>query len=281
MARTRTRSRGDEWLTLQEAARRLGVHYMTAYRYVRIGRLPAVSEEGRWWVRASDVEAHGRPGPESAPGRGRTASGRQRERLLRRLVAGDEAGAWAVLESARAAGAGARDLYVRLLAPVLHRIGDQWASGAIDVGDEHVATATTERLLGRLSQELARRGRRRGTLVLGVVPGDRHGLPLALLAGVARAEGYDVVELGADTPVESLVRAARAADRLVAVGVSAATPGHEEEAAAAITALRAAVDVPVLVGGPAIDEAGARRLGADGWAPDAAAAMDLVGELTA
>jgi len=278
MART-GRGAKDEWLTLHDAAGQLGVHYMTAYRYVRLGRLAAVRDDGRWWVRKRDVEAHGRAGSKSSPGRGRTAFGRQRERLLRRLVAGDEAGAWAVLESARATGAGARDLYVRLLAPVLRRIGDDWASGSIEVGDEHVATATAQRLLGRLSHELARRGRRRGTLVLGVVSGDRHGLPLALLAGVARAEGFDVVELGADTPSESFVRAARAADRLVAVGLSVAIPDHEDEVAATVAALRAAVDVPVLVGGPAIDEAGAARLGADGWAPDAATAMDVLERL--
>ena len=34
-------ARSRELITLHEAAARLGVHYMTAYRYVRTGRLPA------------------------------------------------------------------------------------------------------------------------------------------------------------------------------------------------------------------------------------------------
>ncbi|MET0148370.1 MAG: helix-turn-helix domain-containing protein, partial [Acidimicrobiales bacterium] len=38
-------------LTLQEAAERAGVHYLTVYRWVRTGRLPATKAEGTWAVR--------------------------------------------------------------------------------------------------------------------------------------------------------------------------------------------------------------------------------------
>ncbi|MBA2625064.1 MAG: helix-turn-helix domain-containing protein, partial [Acidimicrobiia bacterium] len=43
-------------LSLHEAAERLGVHYMTAYRYVRLGRLPGTKEGATWRVAATDVE---------------------------------------------------------------------------------------------------------------------------------------------------------------------------------------------------------------------------------
>ena len=38
--------------TLQQVAERLGVHYMTAYRYVRTGQLIATRRDGRWTVTA-------------------------------------------------------------------------------------------------------------------------------------------------------------------------------------------------------------------------------------
>ena len=44
-------------VTLHEAARRLKVHYMTVYRYVRSGRLPARQEDGEWKVLVSDIQA--------------------------------------------------------------------------------------------------------------------------------------------------------------------------------------------------------------------------------
>ena len=43
-------------MTLQEAADQLGVHYMTAYRYIRQGRLPATREGAEWRIRAVDVQ---------------------------------------------------------------------------------------------------------------------------------------------------------------------------------------------------------------------------------
>ena len=43
-------------LSLQEAADALGVHYMTAYRYVRLGLLSATKEGASWKVPASEVD---------------------------------------------------------------------------------------------------------------------------------------------------------------------------------------------------------------------------------
>ena len=47
---TRTAAPLAEPISLQEAASRLGVHYMTAYRYVRTGRLPARRDGAQWFV---------------------------------------------------------------------------------------------------------------------------------------------------------------------------------------------------------------------------------------
>ena len=42
-------------LTLPQVADKLGVHYMTAYRYVRTGRLPATRVKGAWQVDPADL----------------------------------------------------------------------------------------------------------------------------------------------------------------------------------------------------------------------------------
>ena len=46
----------DGVLTLQEAADELGVHYMTAYRYVRLGVMEASKSGGVWQVQRSALE---------------------------------------------------------------------------------------------------------------------------------------------------------------------------------------------------------------------------------
>ena len=43
-------------IPLTEVAAMLGVHYMTAYRYVRLGQLAATQERGRWVVAADELE---------------------------------------------------------------------------------------------------------------------------------------------------------------------------------------------------------------------------------
>jgi excisionase family DNA binding protein len=265
-------------VTLQEAADLLGVHYMTAYRYVRLGLLPASKVGGTWQVEPADVEAMRRGGDEPAPG-GRRNPAPWDKRLEARLLAGDETGAWGVVESALAAGSDPVEIHVEVLAPAMRRIGDAWAAGDVDVADEHRASVIASRLVGRLGPRFLRRGRTKGTVVLGAVQGERHGLPVAMLADLVRSGGYAVVDLGADVPVESFVRAVADTDALLAVGVSVTSDENLDDVAPTVEALRAVTDAPVLVGGLAVRDADhAAELGADGWAPDGLAVLEALAQ---
>lgn len=269
-------------VTLQEAAELLGIHYMTAYRRMRLGTLPAERADGRWWVRQSDLEALRHPSTPPAPGkRGRPDWRTHRERLDRTLVAGDASGAWGVVESVIRGGAEPVAVYVDLLAPVLRSIGDRWSDAELTVAEEHRATAAARRLVGRLGPRFTRVGRPRALLLLGGAGGDHHELPLAMLSDVLRGAGYNVADLGADTPVESFVETAK---RLTcaAIGISVATDDAVSEAGATIAALRqSGIAVPILIGGPAVTESTAMSIGADGWAADARAAVDEFDRLVA
>ena len=53
---------GTDALNLKQVARLLDVHYMTAYRYVRQGRLPATWVDNGWQVHRDDLETF-RTGP--------------------------------------------------------------------------------------------------------------------------------------------------------------------------------------------------------------------------
>ncbi len=278
-----TSATANEWMSLRDAADRLGVHYMTAYRYVRLGQLPSTQEHGRWLVRRSDVDAlrrdlASRRNPVEVGGRRRPAV--LRGRLLSCLLAGDESSAWNVVERALTTGYTASDLYLQLLAPSLRTIGDGWERGEWSVADEHKVTAVAARLIGRLGPRFVRRGRKRGTVVLGGAPGDPHALAVAMLADILRGHGYRVVELGANAPLDSFLEAVEA-EPVVAVGVSLGDQACTQEAAGVVAAVRAAIDAPVLIGGPVTDAALAAAVGADGWAPDAETAATVILQLRA
>jgi excisionase family DNA binding protein len=269
----------DPVLTLQEAAEHLGVHYMTAYRYVRLGQIDAVKIGGTWQLTAEALDAFRRQRDGAQPARLRSVP--WSDRLESRLLAGDASGAWGVIESALAGGSSVADMYVDVLAPALHSIGDRWEAGEIDVAIEHRASGITSRLIGRLGSRCVRRGRSRGSVVLGSPAGERHSLVVAMLADLLRLEGWDVSDLGADTPATSFVLTAESLDDLVAVGISVTNHESVPSAAATCALLRGAtVAVPILLGGQAVEgEAHARSLGADGFAADAAAMVRLLDEL--
>ena len=256
-------TRAEGTVGLQEAAEILGVHYMTVYRYVRTGRLAAEQDGHTWRVRIEDLDTvsvgRGADHPRSAA---RAASAGH---LLDRLVAGDEAGAWRVVEDALASGAHAADIHLTLLVPAMREVGRRWSRGELDVADEHLASATTRRLIARLGPRFARPGRKRGTVLVGAVAGERHEIPVAIVADQLRGAGFHVIELGGDTPVDSFADAAER-ERPLCVMIAVTTADHEVAVTDTVARLRERTDTIVLVGGAAVtDELVARRLGSDHW----------------
>ncbi len=259
-------------LTLTDAAERLGVHYMTAYRYVRTGRLEATKVRGEWRLTtaalARFLAARASVGPSRAAGTPPRA--RSRPRLEDRIISGDETGAWRVIEDALASGATPEEVVVDLLMPALAAVGQWWAEGVFSVADEHRASATAIRLVARMGPHFLRRGRRRGTVIVGAPGGERHAIPVAVVADLLRGAGFDVVELGADTPPvsfgDAVVRvgsAPRPVAVLIGVTVASALDAARESI---VEVARVDPDVPILVGGAATSGLpDALALGAAGW----------------
>lgn len=273
----------EESISLREAAEQLGVHYMTAYRYVRTGTLTAHQHNGQWYVDAAVLAEFAKRRAESPPRPGRpradapvhtskSLAPRRAIALADRFIHGDQTGAWNLVDEALTAGAGLRQINNRLITPALCRIGELWESGDTSVGDEHRATVVAYRLIDRVGQRFTRPGRKSGTVVISAAPGDRHGLPSAILSDLLRAEGLDVVDLGADTPGKNIVQIATRQDRLIAVGISATTPlkrAAASELGETVRAVREATGRPVLVGGRAITDAIAARVAPDHRSLDA------------
>lgn len=264
-------------LTLQATADLLGVHYMTAYRYVRLGLLPARKERGKWRVGIEDVKAFVERPPAATP-RGQAP---WTERLQARMVAGDTSGAWGVVEGALASGAEPSQVYSEILGPALVSIGEHWARGEIGTEDEHLASNVAARIIGRLGPRFARRGRPKGIVIVAGPPGERHGLGASMLADILRGGGYEVIDLGPDTPIQSLELTVRHNKPVSAVCLSVVYDKTLGAAAEMVAALAdSAPQVSLLVGGPAVDSsAAAAKLGNVHWAESAAHALEIIDSL--
>jgi excisionase family DNA binding protein len=249
--------------TLQEAADELGVHYMTAYRYVRLGLLDAAKVGGAWQISESALSAF-RDGSAAGPVRA-GADAPWAARLESRLIDGDAQGAWGVVEAAMTSGADIRSVYLEMIAPSMVHIGVRWAAGEFDVAVEHQATVIVMRIIGRLGSRCVRRGRPRGSLLIGAPIGEFHALPTAMLGDLMRLHGWDVTDLGANTPSASFLHAARRTPDLVAVGFSVTHIDHLAAVHECCSVFRQELpDVPVVLGGQAIRSVDhVRALGGD------------------
>lgn len=120
-----------------------------------------------------------------------------------------------------------------------------------------------------------------GRIVIGTVKGDLHDIGKNLVGMMMEGAGFEVVDLGTDVPAEKFVEAARE-ERADLVGMSALLTTTMVEMKAVIEALQGAGlrdGVRVMVGGAPVTQHFADEIGADGYAPNASAAVEKSREL--
>lgn len=251
-------SAGDESISLTEAAEELGVHYMTVYRHVRTGRLPATRLPGGWSVTRRDLDAY-RDQDNVLP-----VTQRQRH-VEERLLDGDDAGVWTLVESALASSMPPRAVIRDLLMPSMHSIGRRWQVGELSILQEHQATSAVTVVLARLGPHVARTEANHGAVVVGTPAGDTHALAASMLADLLRTYGFRVVELGASTPPESFAEQVQSSDpTAVLVSVSQAHEDLADTLTATVNAIRQVnPHTYIAIGGPAVSTLANADLGVD------------------
>jgi 5-methyltetrahydrofolate--homocysteine methyltransferase len=119
----------------------------------------------------------------------------------------------------------------------------------------------------------------RGTAVLGTVKGDLHDIGKNLVAMMLTGGGFKVIDAGIDVTPEKFVQLAQE-NNADLIGLSALLTTTMPQMAAVIEAVKeAGLDVKVLIGGAPVTQEYADEIGADGYAPDAASAVDLARSL--
>lgn len=252
----------DEEVNLKQAALALGVHYMTVYRYVRQGRLSASRRGTEWRVSRSAIASFKRGSSSALSIDLESDHGVLWDRRVEScLLAGDETAAWSVIEMALAAGHSPTFCYLDMISAALSSIGERWAEGEIDIADPYLATAVAIRLVARLGARFRRPGRSRGTVVFGAAPGELHVLPIAIVADLVRMQGYDVLELGANVPIDAFVASVVRTPRLICVGVGITCPELFDSAQEVVDAVRMKDQkVPIVIGGLAMGDLGRAAL---------------------
>lgn len=138
--------------------------------------------------------------------------------------------------------------------PFLHRIGEAWHAGELDIAREHMVSAEMRSLLGALAR-LHDGHRGPGALVFATPAGELHEFGALAAAVVAADAGLGALFLGANLPPHEVVSAAaRVAAPAVVLGWTGARPerggrGPDPRAAIAEIARDLERDVDLWVGG--------------------------------
>lgn len=112
-------------------------------------------------------------------------------------------------------------------------------------------------------------------VVIGTVEGDLHDIGKNLVAMMLKGANFEVVDLGTNVAPDAFVDAVKAHGAQV-VGLSALLTTTMPAMRATVAKIRElGLDVKVMVGGAPITDAFATEIGADGFSPDAASAVDL------
>jgi len=119
----------------------------------------------------------------------------------------------------------------------------------------------------------------RGKIVLGTVKQDLHDIGKNLVGMMLKGGGYQVIDVGVDVPPEKFVEATKNQGADI-VALSALLTTTMPNMKAVVQALKAAgLKAKTMIGGAPVTQAFADEIGADGYAPDAASAVDLAKSL--
>jgi len=123
----------------------------------------------------------------------------------------------------------------------------------------------------------------RGKIVLGTVRGDLHDVGKNLVSMMFRGAGFKVIDLGIDVPDENFVDAVQEnhPDILGLSALLTMTLPMMKTTIEAVDAAGLKDEVAIMVGGAPVTQEFANQIGAHGYAPDAATAVDKAFELMA
>ena len=199
--------------------------------------------------------------------------------LTAAIEAGDRVTAVQVTRDAVAEGLDPRTVLAAMTA-AMEIVGAKFQSQEIYVPEMLISARAMKEATAVLEPVLVKAGiRPEHTAVIGTIKGDLHDIGKNLVGMMWRGANIEVVDLGTNVTPERFVEAAREHSAQI-VGISALLTTTMVGMKDVVAAVRAAdlPDVKVIVGGAPVTQDYADMIGADGYAPDAASAVEAVRE---
>lgn len=180
-------------------------------------------------------------------------------------------------------GSSAQDILYKGLMPGMDYVSVQFKAGDMFVPEVMRSARTMNNSMDILKPLLAETGVQMiGKILLGTVKGDLHDIGKNLVGMMCKGAGFDVTDLGINVEPETFVEAVKESKADI-VGMSALLTTTMQSMGNTIKALEEAGvrdQVKIMIGGAPVNQSFADKIGADGYAPDAAMAADVAKKLS-
>jgi len=202
--------------------------------------------------------------------------------LSEAVIKGDQNTAVEITKAALEEGTSAESVLNEGLVAGMDVIGARFKKNEVYIPEVLIAARAMKMAMEILEPELVKAGVEPvGKLLIGTAKGDLHDIGKNLVAMMLKGAGFEVIDLGVDVTPEKFVEQAKSSGSHL-IGISAllttTMPGMEE----VIKSLKdAGISAKVMIGGAPVTQAYADKIGADGYAADAASAVDLAKSLVA
>jgi len=185
------------------------------------------------------------------------------------VIKGDQSTAVEITKSALEEGTTAKNVLERGLIAGMDVVGVRFKNNEIYIPEVLIAARAMKMAMEILEPELIKAGVKPvGKFLIATVQGDLHDIGKNLVAMMLKGAGFEVIDLGVDVGPEKFV------EQVKAKGVHLA--GMEKT----IKALKDAdVSAKIMIGGAPVTQGYADKIGADGYAADAASAVDMAKSL--
>ena len=202
--------------------------------------------------------------------------------LAEAVIKGDQNTAVEITKTALAEGTAPKQVLDDGLIAGMDIIGARFKKNEVYIPEVLIAARAMKMAMQILEPELVKAGVEPvGKLLIGTVQGDLHDIGKNLVAMMLKGAGFEVIDLGVDVGPDKFVEQVKSSNAQL-IGMSAllttTMPGMEKT----IKALKdAGVSAKVMIGGAPVTQDFADKIGADGYAPDAASAVDIAKSLVA
>jgi 5-methyltetrahydrofolate--homocysteine methyltransferase len=179
-------------------------------------------------------------------------------------------------------GVSAKDVLHRGMISAMEVISEQFKAGDVFIPEVLLSARAMNEALLVLEPYLASEKKEvRGRVLIGTVQGDMHDIGKNLVIAMLRGVGFEIKDMGVNVSTERIVEQVSEYKPDI-LGLSALLTTTMPQMKRVIDALKDRgfrERVKVIIGGAPVNEKFAKAIGADGYAPDAGEAVDLVKKL--